>query len=71
MRIAGAQMPALTPRHRRAIRDGLVIAGLVYLAYRFVVIAPQEGTVGSDAFAYWSLDPAHQISAELRQCACE
>lgn len=26
--------PALSPLHRRALRDGLVIAGLVYLAWR-------------------------------------
>lgn len=45
--------------HRRALRDGLVVAGLVYLAYRFLVIGPHEGTLGGDAFAYWSLDPNH------------
>ncbi|HYN69588.1 MAG TPA: glycosyltransferase family 87 protein [Candidatus Eisenbacteria bacterium] len=42
---------------RRAVRDGLVIAGLVYLAYRFLVIGPASGAVGADAFAYWRLDP--------------
>ena len=45
--------------YRRPIRDGLVVAGLVYLAYQFVVLAPIEGTVGGDAFAYWNLDPTH------------
>jgi hypothetical protein len=49
----------LGPAHRRAIRDGLAVGGLVYLAYRFLVVAPQEGTVGGDAFAYWNLDPSH------------
>jgi hypothetical protein len=41
------------------LRDGLVIAGLVYLAYRFLVIGPHEGTVGGDAIAYWRLDVEH------------
>jgi Protein of unknown function (DUF2029). len=31
----------------------------VYLAWRFIVLAPQDGHVGADAFAYWALDPAH------------
>jgi hypothetical protein len=45
-----------------------VLAGLVYLAYRFVVIAPQARTVGGDAYAYWALDPARpygQPNAEI------
>jgi len=50
------RIKALEPSRRRAIRDGLVIAGLVYLAYRFLVVAPQAGTVGADAYAYWALD---------------
>jgi hypothetical protein len=40
---------------RRALRDGLVIAGLLFTAYLFVVVAPQAKTVGFDAFAYWSV----------------
>ena len=40
---------------RRALRDGLVVAGLLFAAYLFVVVAPQAKTVGFDAFAYWSL----------------
>ena len=51
--------PILTTTRRRAIRDGLALAGLLYLAWRFVVIGPQEGTVGGDALAYWALDPQH------------
>ena len=47
-----------SPRRRRALRDGLVVAGLGYLVYRFLVIAPADGHVGFDAFAYWALDPA-------------
>ncbi|HYN69586.1 MAG TPA: glycosyltransferase family 87 protein [Candidatus Eisenbacteria bacterium] len=38
---------------QRAIRDGLVAAGLAFLAYLFVVVAPSAGTVGFDALSYW------------------
>jgi len=54
--------------HWRAVRDGLVIAGLLFAAYLFVVVAPKAGTVGFDAFAYWSLDLAHpyaRVAGEL------
>lgn len=44
---------------RRALRDGAIVAGLLFTAYLFVVVAPQQGTVGFDAFGYWSVDPAH------------
>jgi Glycosyltransferase family 87 len=40
---------------RRALRDGLVVAGLLFGAYLFVIVAPRAGTVGFDAFAYWNL----------------
>jgi Glycosyltransferase family 87 len=40
---------------RRALRDGLVLAGLLFGAYLFVVVAPQAKTFGFDAFAYWSV----------------
>ena len=49
-------------RYWRPVRDGLVLAGLAYLAYRFIVIGPAEGTVGADAWAYWLLDPSHPYS---------
>jgi hypothetical protein len=47
-------MTASSPA-RRALRDGLVLAGLLAGVYLFVVVAPQAKTVGFDAFAYWSL----------------
>jgi hypothetical protein len=47
----------LTPARRRVLRDGAVVAGLVFAAYLFVIVAPQAGTFGFDAFAYWSVDP--------------
>jgi hypothetical protein len=42
----------------RAVRDGAVVAGLLFTAYLFVVVAPRAGTFGFDAFAYWSLNLA-------------
>lgn len=42
----------------RALRDGAVIAGLLFLGYLFLVVAPVAGTFGYDAFAYWAVDPA-------------
>ncbi len=38
----------------RASRDGLVLAGLLFGAYLFVVVAPAQGTFGFDTYAYWS-----------------
>ena len=44
---------------RRALRDGLAIAGLLFAGYLFIVVAPATQTVGFDAFAYWHLDIEH------------
>ncbi len=50
-------MPSPRSRSARwAIRDGLIVAGLLFAAYLFLVVAPAAGTVGFDAFAYWRLD---------------
>lgn len=46
------------PSLRRAARDGAILAGLLFLGYLFGVSAPQVGTVGFDAYSYWSIDPA-------------
>jgi len=54
--------------HVRAIRDGLAVAGLLFGAYLFVVVAPSAQTVGFDAFAYWSVDIEHpyaRVTGEL------
>ena len=51
----------MTGRRRialRAVRDGSIVAGLLFTAYLFVVVAPKQATVGFDAFAYWSVDPS-------------
>jgi hypothetical protein len=37
----------------RALRDGLIVAGLLFAAYLFVVVAPAQRTFGFDALAYW------------------
>jgi hypothetical protein len=50
---------ALDPRwsgRLRAVRHGLVLAGLIFLVYLALFLAPQARTVGLDAYAYWSLD---------------
>lgn len=41
----------------RPLRHGAVLAGLAFAAYLFVVVAPSAGTLGFDAYAYWSIDP--------------
>ncbi len=50
--------PRISPIARRAIRDGLTVAGLLFAAYLFVVVAPRSGTFGFDAYAYWKVDPS-------------
>jgi glycosyl transferase family 87 len=49
-------MPTGSRALRRAVRDGAVIAGVLFTAYLFVIIAPKAGTVGFDAFAYWNVN---------------
>ncbi len=44
---------------RRAALHGLVVGGLAFLVYTFVVAAPRIGTVGFDAWAYWSVQLPH------------
>ena len=44
---------------KRALRDGLTLAGLIFAAYLIVIVGPQEHTVGFDAWAYWSVDVEH------------
>ncbi len=44
---------------RRALLHGLTVAGLLFLVYLFLVIAPQTRTVGYDTFAYWSVQLPH------------
>jgi hypothetical protein len=37
----------------------LGIAGLLFAAYLFLIVAPQTQTVGFDAFSYWALELEH------------
>ncbi len=50
-------------RPRRVVSTVAVVAwvvlGLAFLAYCFLVTAPRQGTVGADAFAYWSVQLPH------------
>ncbi len=50
---------------RRAALHGLVVGGLAFLAYTFVVAAPRIGTVGFDAWAYWSVQFPHPYQAAV------
>lgn len=47
----------------RALRDGAVVAGLIFTAYLFLILAPSVGTFGFDAFAYWAVNPADPYQA--------
>jgi hypothetical protein len=49
----------------RAALHGLVVGGLVFLVFTFAVAAPRVGTVGYDAFAYWSVQLPHPYEAAL------
>ena len=42
----------------RALRDGAIVAGLLFFGYLFVILAPLNRGLGLDAYAYWSLDLA-------------
>ncbi len=55
----------LGPAASRAVRDGLVLAGLAAGAYLFVVVAPAAGTFGFDAYAYWAVDAADPYRAPI------
>jgi hypothetical protein len=55
--IGGLQVPARLGRfslgQARALRDGAILAGLLFFAYLFLVVAPQQQTVGFDALSYY------------------
>lgn len=48
---------------RRAVIDGAIIAGLLFAAYLFIVVAPAAGTFGFDAYAYWRVESADPYGA--------
>ncbi len=41
---------------RRAVRDGLIISGLLATAFTLVVVSYVGRSLGYDAFSYWSID---------------
>jgi hypothetical protein len=43
----------LSGTRARALRDGAIVAGLLFFAYLFLVVAPQQQTVGFDALSYY------------------
>ena len=49
----------------RAIGHGLIVAGWLFLAYVFLIIAPREGIFGMDAWAYWNVDRPDVYSVPL------
>lgn len=55
----------VSPGLRRALFHGLVLAGLIFCAYLFLVAAPQKGTFAFDVAAYWSVDPADPYHARV------
>ncbi len=63
--MAGPSLAHLRPGApaRRAIVDGLIVAGLLFTGYLFLVVAPAAGTFGFDAYAYWSVNPEDPYQA--------
>jgi hypothetical protein len=59
----GALILHVRPTVRRAVIDGGILAGLLFFAYLFLVVAPAAGTFGFDAYAYWAVDPADPYAA--------
>jgi hypothetical protein len=61
--LGGPRLPAWG----RALRDGLVLAGLLFAAYLFVVVAPQARTLGFDAYAYWAVSLENPYAVPVGQ----
>jgi len=52
--IGGRSIPVgLNGARARALRDGAIVAGLLFTAYLFLVVAPQQQTVGFDTLSYY------------------
>src|SRR6476659_4422065 len=43
----------LSVTQARALRDGAIVAGLLFFGYLFLVVAPRQQTVGFDALSYY------------------
>jgi hypothetical protein len=61
---AASALPRLSPSALRALRHGAITAGLLFLGYLFLVVAPATKTVGFDALSYWiySIDDPYRIT---------
>lgn len=57
--------PILSASRWHALRDGLVLAGLVFTAYLIFVAAPNKGTLAVDALAYWTVDLEQPYAGDL------
>jgi Glycosyltransferase family 87 len=55
----------LTPPRRRALRDGLILAGLLLDVAIYVVGITERHTVGADAYAYWIVNLDHPYSMPI------
>ena len=58
----------LPPRRfpiRRALRDGAVLAGLVFALYLLLVAAPAKNSMAFDVVAYWSVDLARPYAGNV------
>jgi hypothetical protein len=55
------------PAPRRALRDGLILAGLLFTVYLFAVVAPGAQTVGFDAYAYWAVSTTDPYAVPVGQ----
>ena len=51
--VLGAGPVRLSAAQVRALRDGAIVAGLLFFFYLFFVVAPQQQTVGFDALSYY------------------
>jgi glycosyl transferase family 87 len=55
----------LTRPAARAVRDALVVLGLVYAVYQFLVLGPSSHILGYDAWSYWAVDLDHLYAGSI------
>jgi len=57
--------PVVTANRLRGLRDGAIVAGLLFNLAIFIVGGPIRQTLGADAFAYWFLNVDHPYAQPL------
>jgi hypothetical protein len=72
---AGPTRPVISSSHRgsllaarpalRAVRDALVVLGLLFTAYEFLVLGPSSRMLGYDAWSYWAVDLNHLYAGAI------